>query len=104
MAIGNTGGEAADRGEGGVNLPQGIDGQEAETKIGKGSIVLKGNMSDGRLENRTTEGGESEHNGGTEGAERFSARATGRQTKKGASGGGKYRVITGSRQVQGGLV
>ena len=56
MAIGNTNGAAVDIGQSDVHCPQSRGGQEEATKIGKGSIYLKGNMTAGGLEDRTTEG------------------------------------------------
>ena len=64
MAICNTNGAATDIGQGGVHCPQRRGGQEAATKIGKDSIYLKGDMEDGRSEDSTTEGTDSEHKGG----------------------------------------
>ena len=47
-------------------------------------------MAVGGSENITSEGGESEHKVSTEGASRFSARATCGKTAKGAHGGRKH--------------
>ena len=65
MAIGNTDGAAADIGKGVVHWPQSRSGKEGATKIGKGSMYLKGNMVAGGSEDSTTEGMESKHKGGT---------------------------------------
>ena len=54
MAIGNTGGAALDIGQGGIHWTQRRGGQEAATKIGKGSMYLNGEMSDGGLEDINT--------------------------------------------------
>ena len=48
MDIGNTDGEAADRGGVGFHIPQRIGRQEAATKIGEGSMDLKVDMAAGR--------------------------------------------------------
>ena len=65
MAIGNTDSAATDIGGGGGKFPQSGGGQELATKIGKGSMYLKGDMAAGRSEDSTIEGRESEHKGGT---------------------------------------
>ena len=103
MDIGNTKGETTYRRGGGVHNSQGRGGQEVETNSGEISLYIKGGMEVGRLEDSTSEGREIQHKESTEGASRFSARVTGGQTAKVASGGHKHRGVTGSRQVQGGL-
>ena len=64
-AIVNTDGAAADIGGYGVHCTQKRGGQELATKIGKGSMYLKGDMAAGRSEDSTTEGMEIKEKGGT---------------------------------------
>ena len=47
MAFGNTNGDSADIGWGGGHFPQRRCLQEDSTKIGKGSMYLKGGMASG---------------------------------------------------------
>ena len=68
MDIRNSEGASVDIGGGGVHCPQRRGGQEVATKRGEGRMDIKCNMADGGLEGRTTEGRESKHKGGTEGA------------------------------------
>ena len=64
MAIGNTNGAAAYIGGDGSHFPQSRGGKELVTKIGKGSVYLKGDMAAGRSEDSTTEGREIKEKGG----------------------------------------
>ena len=90
MDIGTTGGETADRGGGGVHNAQGRGGKDAAAKSSATSLDLTGNMTVGRQADRTSEGGEGERKGGTEGAAIFSVRSAGGNMAKGASGGCKH--------------
>ena len=65
MPIVNTHGAAVDRGGDGVQFPQRRGGQKAATKIGKGSMDIKGNMAARGSEDITTEGREIKKKGGT---------------------------------------
>ena len=61
MEIGNTKAAATDIQQGGVHFPKRRVGQEAENKIVKVSMYLKGNITAGGLEEITTEDRESDH-------------------------------------------
>ena len=91
-------------GGGGINNYQRRGGQDAAAKSGARILYLTGDMTVGRSEVRTSEGGEGECKGGTKGVAQFSVHAAGGKTEMGASGRRKHRGVTGIRQGQGGLV
>ena len=71
MDIGNTKGEAADRGGGSVHCPQRRGGHKAAIKSIKVRMDFKVDMAAGGLEDSTTEVMESKHKERTKGAARF---------------------------------
>ena len=103
MAIGTTYGDTIDRGRGNVYDAQVRGGQDSAAKGGTSVLDLTGDMAVVRSASRNSEGGEGEHNGGTEGAARFPACAVGRDILTGASSRCKHGGVTGRRHGQQGL-
>ena len=85
MDSGTTVGDSKDRRRGGIHKSQGIGRQNVATKSSESSLDLASDLEIGRLEDSTSERGESERKVSTEGAARVSARTARGQTSKVAS-------------------